>query len=70
MPSTVRTPPLMNRTANHKARLLLSPVFGLVVSPVFGLVVPLPVFGLVVSPVLGLLSLGVVVVVLDFQVAS
>ena len=62
MPSTVRTSPLMNRTANHKARLLLSPVFGLFV--------PLPVFGLVVSPVLGLLSLGVVVAESDFQVAS
>ena len=36
MPSTVRTPPLMNRTANHRARLL--------VSPVCGLFAPLPVF--------------------------
>lgn len=34
--NTVKTPPLMNRTANHKARLLLSPVCGLFV--------PLPVF--------------------------
>ncbi len=33
IPSTVRTPPLMNRTANHRAKLLLSPVCGEEVLP-------------------------------------
>ena len=33
IPSTARTPPLMNRTANHRARLLVSPVCGEEVLP-------------------------------------